>query len=153
MSQCCGKIPNDNDVAAIKKSIAKGNALQGDIGEQVAAQVVSERLNLTAEFFDPPNNGFDAVFRDKGGKLVIVEAKLTSGSGSSSLGMTNHGRQGSVEWIEYNAQLMCDPSSSRYSPDNAKIGQEILRVGAQNVRMVLVHTDPQTLESDITELR
>ena len=142
MGQCCGKSGTPEDTNNNRKSLeAQGSKLQGDIGEQVAAQVATEQLNLNAEFFDPPHNGFDSVYRDPSGKLVIVEAKFTTG-GMGSLGITNHGKQGSVEWIEYNAQQMCDPLSSQYSPDNAKIGEEILRVGAENVHMVVIHTDP-----------
>jgi len=153
MSQCCGKIPGEDDCEAIKSSIVQGNTFQGDIGERVAAEVATERLNLTPEFFDPPKNGFDSVYRDRAGRLVIVESKFTEKSGLSSLAMTNHGRQGSVEWVEYNARLMCDPTSSRYTPDNAKIGAEILRVGAENVSVVLIHTDPSTLNTETQKIR
>ncbi len=154
MSQCCGKIPDDDDAAHIRKSIeAHGNKLQGDIGEQVAAQVVTERLHLIAENYDPPNKGFDSVYRDGAGKLVIVEAKFTKTGGLSALKETNHGKQGSVEWMRHNAELMCDPYSDHYSPDNAKIGEEILRVGPENVHIVVVHTDPGTLESKVINIR
>ena len=153
MSPCCGKIPDEDDVRHIIESIeAHGSGFQGDIGEHIAAEVATEQLNLTAEFFDPPHNGFDSVYRDSAGKLVVVEAKFTKG-GMSSLGGTIHGTQGSVEWVEYNAELMCDPLSSRYSPDNAKIGAEILRVGAENVHVVVIHTNPGTLESTVHHIR
>lgn len=152
MGQSCGKMPDQNDTKHIRSSEGFGAKLQGDIGEQVAAEVATQRLNLTAECFDPPHNGFDSVYRDSSGKLVIVEAKFTT-AGMGSLQSTAHGRQGSVEWIQHNAELMCDPLSSRYSPDNAKIGEEILRVGAENVRMVVIHTDPGTLESTVHNIR
>lgn len=153
MSQCCGKIPAEEDITAIRQSIVKGNVFQGDIGEQVASEYASEQLGLHAEFFDQKRNGFDSVFRDSTNRLVIVESKLTEASGISALGQTNHGREGSVEWIEYKASQMMDPTSSLYSPDNAKIGEEILRVGAVNVSFVVIHTDPQTLKTDSTKLR
>lgn len=162
MSQCCGKVPTNNDVKDIKDSVKSprvsphGNSMQGDIGEQVAAEVVCERLNVSAEFYDAPKSaqaGIDSIYRSSSGKLVLVEAKFTDRGGLGSLGMTAHGRQGSVEWVRHHAELMCDPSSSRYSPDNAKIGEEILRVGAENVAFYVVHTDPHTLETDITKLR
>lgn len=154
MSQCCGKSGTPEDTGNNKKSImALGNKLQGDIGESVAAQVAVNELNLVAENFDPPNKGFDSVYRNTSGELVIVEAKLTLAGGKSALGSTNHGRQGSVEWVRYNAELMCDPYSGRYSPDNAKIGKEILRVGAENVHFVVIHTNPETLETSVDHLR
>ncbi len=152
--QVCGTNASNNDIHNERKSIeAMGNKLQGDIGEQVAAKVANEKLNLTAECFDPPHNGFDSVYRDSLGKLVIVESKLTEKGGLGALRPTNFGRQGSVEWIQHNAELMCDPYSSRYSPDNAKIGEEILRVGAENVHVVVIHTDPGTFETTIQNLR
>jgi hypothetical protein len=154
-SQACCKVPFAEDVDHIRKSIEenRGRALQGDIGERVAAEYAHEDLGLHAEFFDPRETGIDLVCRDAMGKLVLIEAKLTEKSGLSSLGTTNHGREGSVEWVEYKATLMCDPSSSFYTPDNAKIGEEILRVGAENVTFLVIHTDPQTFKTDSTKLR
>lgn len=145
-------MPDETDTRNIRSSEGFGSRLQGDIGEQVAAQVATHQLNLNAEYFDPPHNGFDGVYRDSLGTLVIIEAKLTTG-GMGSLGHTSHGRQGSVEWIQHNAELMCDPYSSRYSPDNAKIGAEILRVGAENVHMVVIHTNPETLQTSVHSIR
>lgn len=163
MSQACCKIPTVDDVNAIIESIKKprvsprGNALQGDIGEMHAAKVAHEQLNLSAEFYDVPKSserGIDSIYRDHGGKLVLVEAKNTDKSAMASLGKTrNYGREGSVEWVEFHAKLMCDPTSSRYSPDNAKIGEEILRIGAANVSFYIIHIDPITLETDIVKLR
>ncbi len=154
MAQSCGKTGTPEDTQHNKKSIeAFGNKLQGDIGEQVTAEIATEELNLTAEFFDPPHNGFDGVFRDSTGTLVIVESKMTTSGGMGNLKNTAHGKQGSVEWVEYNAELMCDPCSSRYSPDNAKIGAEILRVGAENVHMVYIHIDPGDLHHTVHNIR
>lgn len=155
MSQCCGKIPTPDDDHHNRNSSqeAKGRPYQGDLGEGNAAEYAVNELGLHAEFFDQQNTGFDLVFRDGLGKLVIVESKLTEASGVSSLGYTNHGREGSVEWVEYKATLMCDPTSSFYTPDNAKIGEEILRVGAQNVTFLVIHTDPQNFKIDTTKLR
>jgi len=152
MSQACGKSPSDNDVQDIKHSI-QDTKLQGDIGEQVAAQVAINELNFTGVPFDPPHNGFDSVYRDPSGKLVIVEAKFTEKSGVGALGNTAHGRQGSVEWIRYNAELMTNPLSSRYSPDNAKIGREILEKGPENIRCLLIHTSPDSLNHTVHVLR
>ncbi len=152
MGQGCGKIPDSKDTSHIRSSNGFGTKLQGDIGEQVAAQVATNQLNLNAEYFDPPHNGFDGVYRDSYSKLVIIEAKLTTG-GMSSLGQTSHGRQGSVEWIQNNAEKMCDPLSPQWSQDNAKIGEEILRVGAENVHMIVIHTNPGTLETSVHNIR
>lgn len=155
MTQACGKIPDNDDTKHVRKSIeAHGNKFQGDIGEQVAAHVAVNELNLTAENFDPPNNGFDSVYRDSAGKLVIVESKMTLVGGMGALHTTkNYGKQGSVEWVRHTAESMCDPYSGQYSPDNAKIGAEILRVGPENVHLVYIHTSPTSLESTVTKIR
>lgn len=151
MSQCCGKIPNENDVKEIRESTEiYGRKFQGDIGENDAAEFAVNELNLNGEFFDPKNTGIDSVFRDGAGKLVLLESKLSLGGRLES---TRHGKQGSVEWIQYKAELMSDPSSSLYSPDNAKIGEEILRVGPENVHYLKVHRNPETLVQKATWVR
>ena len=152
MSQACGKIPSEDDGKEIRKSSGEihGRKFQGDIGENDAANIAVNDLGLNGEFFDPKHTGIDSVYRDDTGTLVLLESKL---SVSGQLASTRHGRQGSVEWIAYKAELMCDPNSSLYSPDNAKIGEEILRVGPENVHYVKVHRDPETLELEVDWLR
>jgi len=158
MSQCCGKIPTSDDVGFIVQTVLNtveryGNIWQGEAGEEAANEYAVQELNLRKENFDKATHGFDCVFRNSGGHLVIGEAKATQASGLSALAVTSHGREGSVEWVEYKATLMCDPSSSLYSPNNAKIGEEILRVGAENVEFVVIHIDPKELTVDVTNLR
>ncbi|EKD52555.1 MAG: hypothetical protein ACD_61C00306G0001 [uncultured bacterium] len=169
MSQACCKIPSNEDVQAINESVKKNfaaekpkvspalNSFQGDIGEMIAAQVATEQLNLRPEFYDSPGKsekGIDLIYRDGSGKLVLIEAKNTEKGARASLTTTKtYGREGSIEWIEYHAKLMCDPSSSRYSPDNAKLGEEILRVGAANVTFYIIHTNPSTLKTDTVKIR
>jgi hypothetical protein len=154
MSQSCGKIPSKEDTDHIRRSI-EGHQLryQGELGESLTSEYCVNELNLNGEFFDPVQHGYDGVYRDGTGKLVLIEAKLTVASGLKSLGNTNHGKEGSVEWVEYKATLMCDPTSTFYSPDNARIGQEILERGAKYVTFLVVHTDPNTLKTDVTKLR
>lgn len=134
----------------------RGNSFQGGIGEMIAAQYASEELGLTAEFYDAPDaneTGIDSVFRDGNGKLVLVEAKATDKSGKASLGNTKYGKEGSPEWVTHHAEVMCDKTSSKYTPDNAKIGEEILRLGAENVSFIVIHTGPKTLKTDYVKLR
>jgi hypothetical protein len=158
MSQCCGKIPTTEEVGFIVQTTLQwvkryGNSYQGGLGESVATEHAVQELNLSPARFDKRVHGFDSVMRNSSGKLVIIEAKATQASGLAALGSTSHGREGSVEWVEYKATLMCDPTSSFYTPDNAKIGEEILRVGAENVTFLVIHTDPQTFKTDSTKLR
>ena len=158
MSQCCGKIPTEEDAGYIALVVLNtvqryGNIWQGDLGEQMATEHAVKELNLGTERFDKKIHGYDNVFRDGAGKLVIVEAKATKSSGVASLKDTVHGREGSVEWVEYKAPLMCDPTSSFYSAANAMIGEEILRVGAANVEFLVIHIDPESQLVDVTQLR
>jgi len=155
MSQCCGKVPTPEDVQAIRRSIeGHQSRYQGDIGEQAVSEYVTNELELNAEFFDQRQHGFDGVYRDGAGKLVLIESKLTETPGLAALGHTQHGREGSVEWVEYVATQMTDPTSKEYySPDNAKIGEEILSIGPENVSFLVVHIDPETLETDVSKLR
>ena len=154
MSQCCGKVPSPDDAKDIRRSIeGHQSKYQGELGEQAVSEFVTNELDLNAEFFDQKSHGFDGVFRNGLGKLVLVESKLTQASGLSSLGQTRHGREGSVEWVEHVATLMTDPTSTLWSPDNAKIGEEILSVGPENVDFLVVHINPETLVTDVTKLR
>lgn len=158
MSQVCGKMQNLEDLGFITQSILNyldryGNNIQGDLGEKAANVYAVNELHLHEENFDKQIHGFDCVFRDGSGKLVIGEAKATRTSGLNALANTNHGKEGSVEWVEYKAQMMCDPLSSLYSPANCKIGEEILRVGAKNVEFIVIHMHPETLNVDVTNLR
>lgn len=151
MSQCCGKIPSVDDVKEIRKSCEiYGRKFQGDIGEQDAANYMVYERGYSGEFFDPKHTGIDSVFRDEKGKLVLVESKLSKDGRLSS---TKHGKQGSVEWIQNKAERMCDKYDDLWSPDNAKIGQEILRVGAENVHYVKYHRIPGSLEVRVVDVR
>lgn len=151
MSQCCGKIPSVDDVKASRKSSeVKGRKFQGDIGEMDAANYMVNERNYSGEFFDPKNTGIDSVFRDGVGKLVLVESKFSIGGQLSS---TKHGKQGSVEWIQDKAERMCDRFDNLYSPDNAKIGAEILRVGPENVHYVKYHRDPVSMKVHVQDVR
>ena len=50
------------------------------------------------------------------------------------------------EWVERKAQLMQMEGSKQHTPGNSEIGAEIDEVGVDNVRRVLVVTDPRSLE-------
>jgi hypothetical protein len=156
--QSCGKVQYLEDLGYIAQSMiyylnSYGKILQGNAGEEAANEYAVKEMNLRQEKFDKNLHGFDCVFRDGSGKLVIGEAKATKASGVSSLAPTNHGKEGSVEWVEYKAQLMCDPLSSFYSEANRKIGEEILSRGAKHVEFVVIHIHPETLNVDVTNLR
>lgn len=158
MSQACCKIPLPEESGFIAQTVLQtvnryGKIWQGEIGEAAATEYAVKELNLTPQPFDKRVHGIDIVTRNGSGKLVLIESKATKASGISSLGSTIHGREGSAEWVEYKATLMCDPTSSFYSAANAKIGEEILRVGAKNVEFLVVHIDPTSTKVDVSKLR
>jgi hypothetical protein len=124
------------------RTVAMGSKFQGDIGEGITLRVATEKLDLTPdERFDQAGHGFDAVFRDDQGHLVVVESKF-DGRGIKAL----EKNQMQPEWVENNAKMMQDPSNERYTDGNAEIGREIQRKGAENIRRIVVTTNPGTLE-------
>lgn len=158
MTQACCKIPLTAEIGFLVQTVLQtvkryGNIWQGEAGEVAATEYAVKELSLSKEVFDKRIHGFDGVMRGAGGELVIVEAKATKASGLNALSMTSHGREGSVEWVKYKAELMCDPTSSFYTPANAKIGEEILRVGAEKVKFLVIHMDPSGTKVDVTKLR
>ena len=138
----CSEYASQDDVQAIRSSMSLGNITQGSWGEMIAAQiaVAEDKLDLIAQPYSPGHKGIDAVCRDHKGNLVVVEVKMT-GAGLGSLDRTQHGRQGSVEWIGRQAELMQRDSVNTH---NAKVGNEILSKGPENVRSITISVDPDT---------
>lgn len=60
--------------------------------------------------------------------------------------MALRGDQMQPEWVERNAELMRTPGNERYTAGNAEIGRDILDIGADKVRRIVITTDPTTLE-------
>jgi hypothetical protein len=132
------------------RQAAFGNKLQGDIGEGVSEQVASEKLNLQPDpRFDKPkykDEGFDTVYRDGNKKPVIVESKHTEREIKSL-----KGNQMQPEWVEQKAKLMQTPGHNLYTPGNAEIGREIEKIGAENVRRLVITMNPSTMETKVFE--
>ncbi len=152
MATPCNKYGASKDgknMRSTSKANPYGNKLQGDIGEQIAAHVLVNKLGLTGEFFDQPDKGIDSVYRDREGKLVVIESKMTEGDRLRLKG-TKFGQQLSPSWLDRKAELM-QTSPGMYSPDNARIGNEIDINGAENVRTLAVHTNPDTFVTKVYE--
>ncbi len=135
-------------IAAIRHNRATLIRLQGALGEEIAAQVLSEKFGLQPLPFDPPKHGFDRVFRAPGIPLIVVESKAHR-SGHLELGQTEHGEQGSPEWIAAQAEKMADPASAQWSPANERIAALIRELGPENVPVITVLTDPQSGQSQV----
>jgi hypothetical protein len=121
---------------------AMGSKFQGDIGEGVMLRTATEKLGLTPDpRFDQAKHGYDAVCRDEKGKLAVVESKFDE-RGIKAL----EGNQMQTEWVEKNAKMMQNPGNERFTSGNAEIGREIQKRGADNIRRIVVTTDPKTLE-------
>jgi hypothetical protein len=138
---------NEKNTSELPRKSTLANKWQGDIGEGVALRIASEKLGLIPDpDFDQPPHGFDGLYRDAKGQLVIVESKL-SDKGIHSL----ENGQMQPEWIEKNAKLMQDPDSEQYSSGNSKLGQEIICTGTGKIRRFVIASDPKKLEAKIYE--
>ncbi|MDZ7379134.1 MAG: hypothetical protein ONB06_07270 [candidate division KSB1 bacterium] len=135
-------------IAAVRRSQGELARVMGSVGEQVAAQVLSEKFGLQEVPFDQPKHGFDRVFRAPGMPLVVMESKVSS-SGALHLGQTKAGEQASPEWIAAEAAKMADRSSAQWSPANERIARLVQELGAENVPAVAAVVNPATGLSDV----
>jgi hypothetical protein len=123
------------------------NQFQGNIGEGIALRSATERLGLTPDpAFSQPNRGFDGIYRSQEGNLVLVESKFTE-KGIHSLS----GDQMQPEWVDRISKRMQNPESSQYTPGNAELGSEIDKIGPQNIKRLVIATDPRTLDAKVYE--
>lgn len=156
--QACAKIPTLEDLGFWTQTMMTymdhyGKILMGNAGEEAADEYAVTYMNYSLANFNRQRTGFDNMFRDGSGKLVIGESKATKASGLNALSNTKHGKEGSVEWIEYNAKLLCDPLSSYSTEANRKIGEEILSIGAKNIEFVVIHLDMNKFGTDTTDYK
>ncbi len=130
-------------IAAIRRNRGELARLKGALGEEIAAQVLSEKFGLQPLPFDQPKHGFDRVFTAPGMPLIVAESKVRTG-GDLELGQTHAGAQGSPAWIAAQAARMADRSSAQWSPANARIAGLVQEIGAENVPAIAVVTNPET---------
>lgn len=115
----------------------------GDVGEQLAADLVQREGNLREIPFDQSKHGFDRVFLTSDGRVVILESKVHQ-RGEFHPGQTRAGEQGSPKWIAATADKMANPESAQWSPDNARIAALIREIGSENVPVVGVVIETAT---------
>ncbi len=120
----------------------------GDVGEALAADLARQEGRLREVPFDQPKHGFDRVFLTPDGRVVILESKV-HGRGEFHPGQTQHGEQGSPEWIAAAAERMADPSSAQWSPANERIAALIRELGPENVPVVAVVIETETGQAHI----
>lgn len=120
----------------------------GDAGEEIAAYLLSEQSGFQEVAFDQPHQGFDRVFSAPGLPLIIVESKVSQ-TGTFRPGNTQHGSQGSPEWIQRQAGQMANPASKKWSPANEEIATTIQQLGAENIPVIAVVTQTETGTIDI----
>lgn len=135
-------------IGAIRHSQGELSRVMGSVGEQVAAQVLSEKFGLEEVPFDQPKHGFDRVFSAPGMPLIVVESKV-SGSGKLRPGQTQAGEQASPTWIADKAARMADPSSAQWSPANERIARLVQELGPENVPTLAVVTNPNIQTVDV----
>ena len=133
---------------AVRRSAGELSRVMGSLGEQVAAQVLSEKFGLEQQPFDQPKHGFDRVFRAPGMPLVVMESKVSS-HGELRLDQTAAGRQGSPAWIAAEAAGMSDRDSAGWSPANERIARMVEELGPENVPVVSVVVNPASGQADI----
>jgi len=141
--QLMGAVP-----ALLRRSQAGLNKALGDVGEEIAAVILSRRYGLQELPFTQPTHGFDRVFAAPGLPVIVVESK-TSSRGKLRLRQTNKGQQASPGWIADKSVRMADPNSTQWSPVNERIGRLIQEMGAQNVPSLAVVTDPARRVADV----
>jgi len=129
-------------IAAIRRNRGELARLKGALGEEVAAQVLSEKFGLQPLPFDQPKHGFDRVFTAPGMPLIVAESKVRM-TGDLELGQTRAGEQASPEWIAAEAARMADRSSAQWSPANERIARLIQEMGPENVPAVTVVINPE----------
>ncbi|MGB9873264.1 MAG: hypothetical protein ACPLYD_16605, partial [Anaerolineae bacterium] len=130
-------------IAAIRRNRGDLARLKGALGEEIAAQVLSEKFGLQPLPFDQPKHGFDRVFTAPGMPLLVAESKVRAG-GDLALRQTRAGEQGSPEWIAAKAERMADRASAQWSPANERIAALIQDLGPENVPAVTVVIDPES---------
>ncbi len=126
----------------------------GDVGEALAADLARQEGRLREVPFDQPKHGFDRVFLTPDGRVVILESKVVGAHGRAPTGefhpgQTQHGEQGSPEWIAATAERMADPSSAQWSPANERIAALIRELGPENVPVVAVVIETETGQAHI----
>lgn len=125
----------------------------GELGEEIARDVAAS-YDFRDEGFVPAKHGFDAVYRDQQGNIVIVEAKATEVPGPQALNKDTV--QMSPQWAKARAEKMTDSHSALngHSAANTKLGQEILHkleAHPDQIRYVLIHTHPDGKTVDTYE--
>lgn len=142
------KSTNEKAVETEKRELQRrasyGNQFQGDVGEGIAERVATDKLGLTPDpRFDKSvgGHGIDTVYLEGKNRPVVVEAKCDE-RGIKAL----RGDQMQPEWVGRNAEMMRIPGNERYTQGNAEIGRDILDIGTDNVRRIVITTDPTTLE-------
>lgn len=139
--------PSSAERAEENRIRGHGNRYDGMIGEGVSLRIASEKLGLTIADprFDQKEHGFDGVFWDKG-KPVVIESKFSM-AGKGAL----EGDQGQPSWVRRTAMKMQDEKSDLYSKGNAEIAKDILKVGPENLRRILITIDKKELTATVYE--
>jgi hypothetical protein len=123
----------------------------GHVGESLSAQLLRQQLELQEVPFDPPKHGFDRVFTAPGLPVIVMESKVVGAPGRPAFrpAQTQHGEQGSPEWIAAQAENMADPSSAQWSPANERIAALVQEMGPGKVPSVAVVIQRDTGLADV----
>jgi hypothetical protein len=140
------------EVAQERRGTAQSRKFQGDLGEQEAAAIAVQRLDLVGEVdFTPGYTGYDGVYRDRAGHLVVLESKFTDLDIDKALKDTKYGPQMSETWVQRKAELMHNDHSKLYTPGNDRVGIEVLDSEPGDVRRITVLMNPGDLTAQVYE--
>lgn len=136
-----------NDV--VKTFVGREKLARGQWGEHVGESITLNELGLKAVNFEPAKHGFDHILQTPSGQIMVLECKTNSEGKLKLEELAGGYKQGSVAWVEDKARRMTDPSSALWSPDNERIGRQILETGPENVRVLATVLNPNTGLADI----
>lgn len=144
--QCESNVESNKEGEQYKKNQRAGqwNQFQGEIGEGIAERIATEKLGFIPDpRFDHSKvgHGFDSIYLGGKNRIVIIEAKCDE---REIKALRNDQMQ--PEWVEQNAELMRTPGNERFTINNAEIGRDILDIGAEKVKRIVITTNPATLE-------
>jgi hypothetical protein len=106
-------------IAAIQHRKEELSRVMGNVGEQVAAQVLSEKFGVQEISFDRSKHGFDHIYRIPGIPLVVMESKAS-----------------------FSGKL-------QQSQDSGSIANLVQELGLKNLPAMSIVVNPATGSSDI----
>ncbi len=133
-------------VKALGTAVGHYYKARGDLFEEPALRLTLDDLGLREVAFDRRAHGFDGLLRGPSGQIIIFESKTND---RGELHLDAKSQQLTVAWVERVAREMTDRNSELWSPDNERIGQEILEQEPERTPVLATVVNPNTDQTDI----